>query len=198
MLLNFGGTAISAGWPAVPPGIFAIIFVIICGNIYINAQLPLKRHMSNNRSPILSNLGTVLSGMGEFTVLISVLFILTTEIPQFPCERTVHRTHFERNLTSGLIGIRRWLGPIGISTGGFLDDILSLSDTQRDRWIAIRMDSLGGLFAGIVAAWLVYGGTFSAGTVGFTLTLISAFSGMLVSWIRLINEAEVQANRYDT
>jgi hypothetical protein len=57
------------------------------------------------------------------------------------------------------------------------------------------MDTLGGIFAGIVATYLVYGGGFTAGSVGFTLTLISAFSGVLVNWIRFLNEAEVQANR---
>ncbi len=198
LLLNFVGTAISAGWPAVPPGLFAIIFVAICGNIYINAQLPLKRHMSNNRSPILSNLGTVLGGMGKLHVLESHRILMPN---QYPCERTVRRACSERNPTSELTATQALLGLYGISTGaspsmGMLWMCIPRLTVCLYRWLAIRLDSLGGIFAGIVAAWLVYGGDFSAGTVGFTLTLISSFSGFLVIWIRLVNEAEVQANRF--
>ena len=59
------------------------------------------------------------------------------------------------------------------------------------------MDAIGGFFGGSVALWLVYGRTIPAGSVGFTLTVISAFSGGLLVTIRVMNDAEVQANRYE-
>lgn len=34
------------------------------GNMYISAQLPVKREMSNARSPVLAHFGAALSGLG--------------------------------------------------------------------------------------------------------------------------------------
>jgi hypothetical protein len=66
ILLNMGGTVIVAGLPSLPVGLVVIFLAVIIGNVYISAQLPLKRHRSNARSPILSNLGAVLTGLGTF------------------------------------------------------------------------------------------------------------------------------------
>jgi hypothetical protein len=57
------------------------------------------------------------------------------------------------------------------------------------------MDTLGAIFSGVVAACLVYGRDLNSGSVGFTLSLISAFSSMLLGWVRVLNEVEVQGNR---
>jgi hypothetical protein len=57
------------------------------------------------------------------------------------------------------------------------------------------MDAIGGFFGGVVAAWLIYGRTIPAGSVGFTLTIINSFSSCLLHCIRMVNETEVQANR---
>ena len=59
------------------------------------------------------------------------------------------------------------------------------------------MDAIGGFFGGTVALWLFYGRSIPAGSIGFTLTIISAFSSTLLVMIRVVNETEVQANRYD-
>ena len=65
----------------------------------------------------------------------------------------------------------------------------------QHRWIGVRIDLLGCMFTAIVAFWLVYGGVTSPGGIGFTLFLISGFSSMLLSWVRIYNQLEVQANR---
>lgn len=57
------------------------------------------------------------------------------------------------------------------------------------------MDTLGGIFTGVIAAYVVYGRNLSSGNVGFTLALMSGFSFQLLVWIRLFNEVEVQGNR---
>ncbi len=63
------------------------------------------------------------------------------------------------------------------------------------RWISFRTNAIGAIFASSVAAWLIYGKVVSAGTIGFTLSVIGAFSGGLLDAMRNINEVEVQANR---
>ena len=65
----------------------------------------------------------------------------------------------------------------------------------QHRWIAVRIELLGSMFTAIVAFWLVYGGVTSPGGIGFTLVLISSFNSMLLSWIHIYNQLEVQANR---
>ena len=61
-----------------------------------------------------------------------------------------------------------------------------------NRWIAIRSEALGGFFAGTVAAYLVYGWGADAPGVGFTLSIVAAFSRRMLMWIRLYNVIEIQ------
>lgn len=51
-----------------------------------------------------------------------------------------------------------------------------------NRWICIRVDALGGIFAGGLAAYLIYGpNTPDAGRTGFSLVMAVTFSGMVRS-----------------
>lgn len=58
------------------------------------------------------------------------------------------------------------------------------------RWIAVRSDTLSGIFSGLVGAYLVYGGgsggAFAAGDVGFALNQILAFSETLLQLVRSV------------
>ncbi|EJC98299.1 P-loop containing nucleoside triphosphate hydrolase protein [Fomitiporia mediterranea MF3/22] len=54
------------------------------------------------------------------------------------------------------------------------------------RWVSIRMDGLGAIFAGSVAAYLVYGEHVEAGYAGFTLSVVLQFSRLILSWVRLL------------
>lgn len=62
------------------------------------------------------------------------------------------------------------------------------SNTQRIySWIAIRSDVCGGLFSGLVSAYLVYGNdTIIASDIGFALNQILAFSGTLLYFVRRV------------
>lgn len=51
------------------PSVLVAVVGAWIGNIYINAQLPVKREMSNARSPVLAHFGAALSGLGEYTLL---------------------------------------------------------------------------------------------------------------------------------
>ncbi|KIY70664.1 P-loop containing nucleoside triphosphate hydrolase protein [Cylindrobasidium torrendii FP15055 ss-10] len=63
-----------------------------------------------------------------------------------------------------------------------------------NRWIGIRVDALGGVFAAALAAWMVYFKQDSAAITGFSLNQALAFSGIIIWWVRLVNEFEVQGN----
>jgi ABC-type multidrug transport system fused ATPase/permease subunit len=64
------------------------------------------------------------------------------------------------------------------------------------RWITVRMDVLGGLFSSGLAALLVYTGSgiLPASDVGFALNQAVSFSVILLYFVRMVNQFEVQAN----
>ena len=61
-----------------------------------------------------------------------------------------------------------------------------------NRWIAVRVDSLSGIFAASVSAYLVYGGQANAGAAGFTISVVLSFSRQMIWWIRIYNLLEIQ------
>lgn len=61
-----------------------------------------------------------------------------------------------------------------------------------NRWIALRIDALSGLFAACVSAYLVYGGRVSAGQAGFTISVVLGFSRQMTWWIRWYNLVEIE------
>ena len=63
-----------------------------------------------------------------------------------------------------------------------------------NRWITVRIDMLGGLFSAALAAFIVYGPPMDASTAGFALSQAISCSVMILWWVRLINEMEVQGN----
>ncbi len=48
------------------PGILVGILGGWLGQLYIKAQLAVKREMSNTKSPVLGHFGAAISGLGEF------------------------------------------------------------------------------------------------------------------------------------
>ncbi|TDL17911.1 P-loop containing nucleoside triphosphate hydrolase protein [Rickenella mellea] len=63
-----------------------------------------------------------------------------------------------------------------------------------NRWIGIRADSLGAMFSTVVTVYLVYFTTTRAGSVGLTLTVVTAFAQEILWWVRIYNLMEIQAN----
>ncbi|KAF9016393.1 hypothetical protein BDZ89DRAFT_1094518 [Hymenopellis radicata] len=63
-----------------------------------------------------------------------------------------------------------------------------------NRWISIRINSLGGIFAAALATYLVYFKDQEAGSTGFSLNLAIGFSGLIIYWVRILNMFEVQGN----
>ncbi|KAG8779614.1 hypothetical protein FRC12_024032 [Ceratobasidium sp. 428] len=65
-----------------------------------------------------------------------------------------------------------------------------------NRWVCVRMDTLGAAFSGGLAAYLVYSpkSTKDASNTGFSLNIAIAFSGGILWWVRNLNKFEVQGN----
>lgn len=66
-----------------------------------------------------------------------------------------------------------------------------------NRWVSVRIDSLGGLFAAAVTIYFVYFSSVQAGYVGFTLSMVFSFSQSVLYWVRIYNLVEVQGT-YNT
>ena len=49
------------------PGVTVFVIGAVVGQIYIKAQLSVKREMSNARSPVLSHFGAAIAGIGEYS-----------------------------------------------------------------------------------------------------------------------------------
>lgn len=64
------------------------------------------------------------------------------------------------------------------------------------RWVNVRLDILGSLFASGLASYLIYGRTLpTAADTGFSLTMAVGFSGMILWWVRVLNVFEVSGIR---
>jgi hypothetical protein len=50
------------------PGLVVGVIGYWCGQVYIKAQLSVKREMSNARSPVLSHFGAAITGLGGYGI----------------------------------------------------------------------------------------------------------------------------------
>ncbi|KAH8978585.1 hypothetical protein EDB92DRAFT_2119177 [Lactarius akahatsu] len=66
---------------------------------------------------------------------------------------------------------------------------------NMNRWISLRIDFLGGLFAAGLAAYLIYVPNERSlpSDTGFSLTMAIGFSGMILWWVRVFNDFEVNS-----
>ncbi|KZV73085.1 ATP-binding cassette transporter [Peniophora sp. CONT] len=66
-----------------------------------------------------------------------------------------------------------------------------------NRWVSTRIEALGGLFAALLSAYLVYGPSSEetgANSIGFSLNMAVGFSGMILWLVRVYNSFEVDGN----
>ncbi|PCH35073.1 hypothetical protein WOLCODRAFT_155735 [Wolfiporia cocos MD-104 SS10] len=69
---------------------------------------------------------------------------------------------------------------------------LTLYDLNR--WISVRVDALGAIFTASLAVYLVYGCTYDASSIGFSLNMAVTFGGLIIWWVRVLNEFEISGN----
>ena len=73
-----------------------------------------------------------------------------------------------------------------------IDDYVraSLVFYDLNRWVSVRLDFLGAAFVGAVTAYMVYGSTVTAGSVGFILSLVLSFSDSIPVIVKTYNGLE--------
>ncbi|KAI5124482.1 hypothetical protein M0805_008364 [Coniferiporia weirii] len=142
------------------PGIVVGALGSWCGQIYIKAQLSVKREMSNAKSPVLNHFGAAIAGL--------------VSIRAFGAQNAFRRESMYR-----------------------IDRYTRSARTfyNLNRWVCIRMDTLGGIFAAGLAAYLVYGERLDMpSNTGFSLNMAVGFSSMILWWVRILNDFEVNGN----
>ncbi|GLB36501.1 putative atp-binding cassette [Lyophyllum shimeji] len=158
MLVKFGAVVLFT--PAfLVPGILVAILGGWCGQIYIKAQLSVKREMSNAKAPVLGHFGAAIAGL--------------TSIRAYGAQKMFEEESLHR--------INRYTRA-------------ARTFYNLNRWVCVRIDTLGALFAASLAAFLVYGPTQIASNTGFSLNMAVGFSGMILWWVRVLNDFEVQGN----
>ena len=182
MLIKFGAVIIFS--PAFTlPGIAAFLIGGWAGQMYIKAQLSVKREMSNARSPVLSHFSAAIAGIGaSYTVgtQSSCTHVPTVSIRAYSAQDMFKQESLGR--------IDKFSRP-------------ARTFYNLNRWISIRIDAIGALFSSGLAAYLVYGtGAIhrpgSAAAIGFSLNMAVGFSSMILWWVRVLNEFEVSGNRW--
>ncbi|EMD36164.1 hypothetical protein CERSUDRAFT_84254 [Gelatoporia subvermispora B] len=143
---------------SIPGGIIAVIGGW-CGQIYLKAQLCVKREMSNTKAPVLAHFGAAIAGL--------------TSIRAYGAQEAFKQESMKRinRLTRAAVP--------------FYD---------LNRWVTVRLDALGGIFASSLAAYLIYKANIRASNIGFLLNMAVGFANLILGWVRNVNELEVNAN----
>ncbi|RDX55372.1 hypothetical protein OH76DRAFT_1428233 [Lentinus brumalis] len=141
------------------PGFIVAIVGGWCGQIYMKAQLSVKREQSNARAPVLGHFGAAIAGL--------------TSIRAYGAQDQFRKESYRR-----------------------IDRYVRAGRTfyNLNRWVSIRIEALGALFASCLAAYLVYFSNARAANTGFSLNMAVGFSSMILWWIRILNEFEVNGN----
>ncbi|KAJ7747233.1 hypothetical protein B0H16DRAFT_1692432 [Mycena metata] len=106
--------------------------------------------------------------------------------------------HFGATM-AGLVSVRAY-GAQEALIKVSMDRINQYNRAQRtfanvNRWVTIRIDLLGGLFAASLAYYVVYFQSERPFNIGFSLTMALGFASRILYWVRVLNMFEVQANR---
>ncbi|KAG5653497.1 hypothetical protein H0H81_012707 [Sphagnurus paluster] len=159
MLVKFGAVVLLT--PVfLLPGVLVAILGGWCGQIYIAAQLSVKREMSNAKAPVLGHFGAAIAGL--------------TSIRAYGAQETFQ--------TESLNRINRYTRA-------------ARTFYNLNRWICVRIDAIGGLFAASLATYLVYFQNQKASnTVYVSCSAKVGFSGMILWWVRVLNDFEVSGN----
>ncbi|KAG6837885.1 hypothetical protein H0H93_013038 [Arthromyces matolae] len=158
MMVKFG--AIMLFTPAfILPGVAVAILGGWTGQVYIAAQLSVKREMSNAKAPVLGHFGAAIAGLASIRAYGAQKVFQDESLNRINRYTRAARTFYNLN-----------------------------------RWICVRVDAIGGLFAASLATYLVYFQDQKASNTGFSLNMAVGFSGMILWWVRVLNDFEVQGN----
>lgn len=169
-------TVAMTGWPALFAGLIMAFLGGMLGHIYLKGQLSIRREMSNAKSPVMSQVGAVLAGLRKLSLVHGRVDISDALLSSASIRAYGAHAMFRA-------GLRKRQDHYARAALTFYD---------INRWVAVRMDTLGGLFSASIAAYLVYSSDVGAGGVGFTLNLVIAFASNILWWVRIYNLVEIQ------
>ncbi|KAF8957025.1 multidrug resistance-associated ABC transporter [Flammula alnicola] len=141
------------------PGISVAIIGLWMGNMYLKAQLSVKRETSNARSPMISHFTAAIHG------IVSIRAYGAQD--KFKAESLVRINHYTR---------------------------VSRMSYNLNRWIGVRIDALSASFTVALASYLIYGPSVGASNTGFSLNMAVEFTTLILYFVRIYNDFEVQAN----
>ncbi|KAF7978858.1 hypothetical protein HWV62_44329 [Athelia sp. TMB] len=143
------------------PGLIVALLGGWCGQIYIKAQLSVKREMSNAKSPVLGHFGAAIAGLVSIRAYGAQSAFMGESLIRIDKYTRAARTFYNLN-----------------------------------RWVCVRIDTIGAAFTATLAAYLIYSGNEmpDASSTGFSLNMAVIFSSLILWWVRLLNDFEVQGN----
>ncbi|KAH9019331.1 hypothetical protein EDB83DRAFT_2528201 [Lactarius deliciosus] len=146
------------------PGIALAVFGASLGRVYMKAQIAIKREMSNAKAPVLGHFGASVAGLTSIRAYGAQIAFREESYRRIDKYSRAGRSFYNMNRQVG--------------------------------WINLRIDFLGGLFAASLAAYLVYVPNERSlpSDTGFSLTMAIGFSGLILWWVRNLNDFEVSTN----
>ena len=171
MITRLGAVFIFTPYFVIPAIAIALLGAWI-GQVYIKAQLSVKRELSNAKAPVLGIFGAAINGLrtylaGAYRPLIALTRIYSLHSCLWRAggvsrgERGPYQSLFTRftNLLQSQ-PVRKVLPSKG--------SLLMLGH----RWISVRVDALAAMFQGGLAFYLVYGNaTRNASVIGFVISM---------------------------
>ncbi|KAJ3568574.1 hypothetical protein NP233_g5623 [Leucocoprinus birnbaumii] len=141
------------------PAIFTALLGFTIGRVYMRAQLPVRRMMSNLKTPVLAHLSETMDGL--------------VSIRAYHAQEQYTKHFMER--------VDRY-------------SRLAMSYWAMNRWVSIRSDILGAFFTAGLSIYMVYGTRIGAAKTGFSLTMSFTLSTLILTWVRMVNKIELDAN----
>ena len=177
------------------PGLFITLVGWYLGNLYLNAQLIVKRHNRCVSPPHLTK--------------------SSSDPPRQQCEGTDAGSSWCSILRSRCVNrvpsritLMVDACPVSIRAYGAqevfqaearnrIDEYVRISRLNYDlnRWIGIRIDLLGTLFTVLLASYLTFFSDISAANVGFSLSKAVDFCSLILYLVRTFNMFQVEATR---
>ncbi|KAH9166803.1 hypothetical protein EDB89DRAFT_2075434 [Lactarius sanguifluus] len=149
------------------PGISIAVLGAWLGRIYMKAQIAIKREMSNAKAPVLGHFGASVAGLTSIRAYGAQLAFRKESYRRIDRYSRVARSFYNMN-----------------------------RQVESTKWINLRIDFLGGLFAASLAAYLIYVPNERSlpSDSGFSLTMAIGFSNLILWWVRNLNDFEVSSN----
>ncbi|KAL1741080.1 hypothetical protein HDZ31DRAFT_46206, partial [Schizophyllum fasciatum] len=140
----------------------ALVFMMggFLGQMYIKAQLSVKRETSNAKAPVLGHFSATIAGL--------------TSIRAYGVQERFKTESMHR-----------------------LDNYMRLARPlyNLNRWVSVRIETLGSILAASLGAYLlVEKSTRGSSQTGFALNMAVGFSELILFWVRLGNELEIEGN----